>query len=1221
MKSNPARTGSRALLVALVAGLATQAHAGPGSVLDPQGVAQPTYYANSPQLRKFVDTLPGLGQAGANNLGSYLPVAVPDTTTYPGADYYEIAIVEYTQRLHTDLQKATKLRGYVQKIAGVNGTPMYLGPVIVAHRDRPVRVKVFNELQTGIPFFIPVDATVMGAGKGNLQADGVTPCDPLDPAQAPLCASYSEQRVGVHLHGGLTPWISDGLPHQWIAPAGDPSPYKVGVGARDVPDMAQDQVNYLPSGGAMSLYYPNQQSGRLMFYHDHAYGLTRLNVYAGVAAGYLLRDDVETALTAGVEDLPLVVQDKSFVPSDIAVQDSKWDLAKWGQPGDLWFPHMYEENQDPTCSWDINCMNPLGRWDYGPWIWPPVQLPGNPVNPSAALTASIVPEAFMDVMMVNGTVYPKAVVQPKAYRLRILNASNDRFLNLQLYYAIKGATFDTTRRAYFDRVTGTACIGAAGTPAECTEVAMVPRNGDTYTTVWGDDSTVPFDGRPGGVPNPVNAGPKMFQIATEGGLLPAAVLKNAPPIPVTYDTDPKSMTVGNVIDGTLILGPAERAEVVVDFSQVPAGSTLILYNDAPAAYPAGDQRYDYYTFGPSWVDAGGAPSPEVGKGPNTRTVMQFVVDPAGTPAAAYDFAALQAAMPAAYAASQEKPLIPEPDYRGSFPGQPVKGQYARINMTTTFSFTDDAGVVQSLPIHQKAIAEEFDPVWGRMSAVLGTEAMVTGNQGQNTFGFMYVDPATEVVPQGETQIWKLTHNGVDTHAIHFHLLNVQVVNRVDWAGVVKPPDPNEVGWKETVRMNPLEDIILAVRAMPPKLPFTVPNSQRVRDVTRPTGVVAAANQMNFTTPWPYTQPQGTTPAADPGTTTANDVTDYGWEYVWHCHLLGHEENDMMRPLVFTNVTNYNTADVFAPTITAVPATGATILGSTVITLSVTDAAAGRPKYLDTGVVSFSYTVNGGAPVVVNGTTATINPPAGGWAGNVVVTATATDAAAVPNVANATFNYTKATLPAPTLTAPVNPVTVQGATRNVTIRWTYPTGQGQTGFAVERAPVVGGVVGTFVQVAGPAVTSPYVNQLPAIPNTQALALQWVFRVVALQNAVRSPPSNLSALVTQLPIAPTSPNGATATANAANPRQLTVGWNDRSLNEAGFTIWRQDSATGTGGWAGDTAWDVPAVAGISPPARTYVDTGLTTGRFYRYRIQAFNAGGSTAYTAYTPAVRAP
>jgi hypothetical protein len=64
-------------------------------------------------IRKFVDSLPGLGVAGANTIGNYIPIAIPDTTTYPGADYYEIEVGEYTQQLHSDLPLTT-LRGYRQ---------------------------------------------------------------------------------------------------------------------------------------------------------------------------------------------------------------------------------------------------------------------------------------------------------------------------------------------------------------------------------------------------------------------------------------------------------------------------------------------------------------------------------------------------------------------------------------------------------------------------------------------------------------------------------------------------------------------------------------------------------------------------------------------------------------------------------------------------------------------------------------------------------------------------------------------------------------------------------------------------------------------------------------------------------------------------------------------------------------------------------------------------
>jgi len=54
-----------------------------------------------------------------------------------------------------------------------------------------------------------------------------------------------------------------------------------------------------------------------------------------------------------------------------------------------------------------------------------------------------------------------------------------------------------------------------------------------------------------------------------------------------------------------------------------------------------------------------------------------------------------------------------------------------------------------------------------------------------------VDPATEIIKQGESQLWKITHNGVDSHFIHFHLFNVQVINRVGWDGSIRPIDSNE----------------------------------------------------------------------------------------------------------------------------------------------------------------------------------------------------------------------------------------------------------------------------------------------------------------------------------------------------------------------------------------------------------------------------------------------
>jgi hypothetical protein len=108
------------------------------------------------------------------------------------------------------------------------------------------------------------------------------------------------------------------------------------------------------------------------------------------------------------------------------------------------------------------------------------------------------------------------------------------------------------------------------------------------------------------------------------------------------------------------------------------------------------------------------------------------------------------------------------------------------------------------------------------------------------------------------------------------------MNRVGWDGAIKPPNPNELGWKDTVLMNPLEDMIVALRPIAPtNHPFKIPNSVRLLDPTQPQG-----GTMNFT---------NINPLGNPVTVT-NQPTNFGWEYVDHCHLLGHEENDMMRPM-------------------------------------------------------------------------------------------------------------------------------------------------------------------------------------------------------------------------------------------------------------------------------------------------------------------------------------
>ncbi|BDV43759.1 laccase [Geotalea uraniireducens] len=967
------------VIAALPWGNLAFAGAGVGSSTNSAGtpIQIPTYYANSPAgtwtdwtgaihnsgmaLRKFVDGLPGVPGLtsynagtgytnGANDLGQYMPLGVPDKNAYPGSDYYEIAIVEYAEKMHSDLPNPTALRAYVQletpanagvskhvalnypdgsPILDANGVqvygidnPHYLGPIINATRGTPVRIKYTNYLPTGHfnattgqrngDLFIPVDKTLMSSGAGPLDANG-NPCD--NTVTPNNCAVYTENREVIHLHGGDTPWISDGTPSQWTVPRGEVTPFKVGPSYENVPDMP------IPGEGSGTLYYNNGESARLMFYHDHVLGITRLNVYAGLAAGYLLNDQPgvgENALvSAGAlpsDQIPLVIQEKTFVPQDIAQQDAKWDTTHWGKYGDLWFPHVYETNQDPN---SFDGTNPVGRWDWGPWFWPIFPAP-DPLPTGVYGDASTTPEAFGDTPVINGTLYPTVTVDPKAYRFRLLNASNDRFINLGLYIAADKTTVNPA-----DPINSPAIALCDGSNpsipvTNCTEVKMVnfspgaifpagpnfpggtfPSTGGLQGTGWGTP-----DARVGGVPDPSTMGPDIIQIGSEGGILPQPAI--IPSTPVNYEYNKRSVTVLNVLEHGLYVGPAERADFVVDFSAF-AGKTLILYNDSPAPVPAGDPRLDYYTGNPDQTAVGGAASTLPGYGPNTRTMMQIVVRNTA-PAAAFDASPtgpLATNLPAAYAATQPKPVVAESAYNSAFLTN-YGDTYAKIYTGSinqhTFDFTAGdtltyypegsttpvtvtEGQLAQIPVLNKAIQELFDS-HGRMNATLGVELPFTGSNIQTTIPLGYADPTTETIKDGETQIWKITHNGVDTHPVHFHLVNVQVINRVGWDGTVKPPYANEVGWKETVKMNPLEDIIVAVRANAPSLPFGLPVSIRPESPSIPLG-----SSMGFTQIDPLT-------GNPPATPITNVVANFGWEYVWHCHILGHEENDFMRPFVF-----------------------------------------------------------------------------------------------------------------------------------------------------------------------------------------------------------------------------------------------------------------------------------------------------------------------------------
>lgn len=238
--------------------------------------------------------------------------------------HYEVRMNQFKQKLHRDLPE-TWLWGY-------NG--IYPGPTFEVLRNERVRVHWINELPIN-HHILPVDTTVNGA-------------EPY----------YSKVRTVVHLHGGSVPHYSDGYPDAWFT-----SGYR-----------------YVGPDFKTALYdYPNHQQPTMLWYHDHALGITRLNIYAGMAGVYIIRDPQERYLNlpSGRYEIPLLIQDKSF-----------------NEDGSLYYP-VQPEDPAPVCP-------------------------------------SVVPEFFADTIIVNGKVWPYLEVEPRKYRFRIVNASNSRFYRMKL---------------------------------------------------------------------------------------------------------------------------------------------------------------------------------------------------------------------------------------------------------------------------------------------------------------------------------------------------------------------------------------------------------------------------------------------------------------------------------------------------------------------------------------------------------------------------------------------------------------------------------------------------------------------------------------------------------------------------------------------------------------------------------------------------------------------
>jgi len=518
-------------------------------------------------------------------------------------------------------------------------------------------------------------------------------------------------------------------------------------------------------------------------------------------------------------------------------------------------------------------------------------------------------------------------------------------------------------------------------------------------------------------------------------------------------------------------------------------------------------------------------------------------------------------------------------------------------------------------IHDEMNSASFDE-WGRMTANMGLEAPGATPLLQNIILYPYVNPVTEILNStllpssldvtpissaaDGTQIWKITHNGVDTHPIHFHLYDVQVINRVTWDNIIIPPEPTELGWKDTVRVSPLEDTIVAVRPIVPTLPFGVPDSKRPYNPMMPIGAKGSVNgPLGTEAGFNNTDANG-----NPIAPIVNQVANFDWEYVFHCHILSHEEMDMMRPVT-----------VFAArALPAAPVVTYTRNGG--VSLTWTD---GTPVAADAGPTwgnpknEVGYRIER-APVANNG-----NPGAYAQIGTALANQTTFSDSSAGSTTRYSYRVTAFNaagnsvstavlvgpigVPLPAAPTLVTGVLQAGPQISLTFR---DNATNETGFVVERAS--DGV--TFIPVGTPPLRNNTGNvtfvDATIVPSTTAAT--YTYRVKAVNGAGSSAYASIAVPVV-VPAFPTAPSNLSAVPSlgSGNNRTVSLSWTDNSTNETGFTFQRATNAAFTTGLNTATA---------AANSTTLVQTGLSRNTDYYYRIRAINLGGSSAWVNATP-----
>jgi spore coat protein A, manganese oxidase len=607
-------------------------------------------------------------------------------------DYYEISMRQFEQQVLPAGLPGTTVWGYgAVKSASPSGLLLHHAPslTIEARVNRPVRVKWINDLVDAdgkyLSHLLPVDPTLHWANPpgGHTERD-------MRPSFAATPGPYAGPVPMVtHVHGAVgVADDSDGYAEAWYLPAAKnipPGYAREGTWYRFFQAKAAGSYGVGWSPGSASFQYPNHNRASTIWYHDHALGMTRLNVYAGPAGFYLVRggpagDEAVRDSRSGRRAVlpgPAPAEtdpfppDKTYYEIPVAIQDRSFN-----GDGSLFYPDSRE-------FFDGVVQDYIPDGDFSP-IWNP--------------------EFFGNTIMVNGSTWPYLTVERRRYRLRFLNGCQSRFLILD------------------------------------------------------------FNGIPG-----VNA----WQIGNEGGFLAA----------------PVNLTGGH--GNRLLMGLAERADVIVDFTNVPLGSHLLA------------------NVGPDEPFGGGTPGAD------------FPVADPGTTGQVLEFRVMAAAGTDA-----------------STPPQYL--QLPAIAPLPAAAFTRQLALIEEA---SEGADEQGEEVEGPVEALLGTVADGVWTQRK------WMDPVTENPAVGATEIWEIYNTTADAHPMHIHEIVFEVVNRESLAvnedgevvepirltGEISSPEPWEHGLKDTVVAYPGQ-------------------------VTRLKG--------RFSTPG---------------------------QFVWHCHIVEHEDNEMMRP--------------------------------------------------------------------------------------------------------------------------------------------------------------------------------------------------------------------------------------------------------------------------------------------------------------------------------------